>query len=264
MPSLADTRRLYEWLWATGEYDDEVERLTGWITFLEHAPEKAAGHLRRIADFAAAFSRAAELALGRGTIRVDRFVNWILPTRPLREDTVQVSRKRIEYHFNMVGAELLNRAWRIAYRTCARHVLVLPACTRAHGDEGCRAVREGTELRCTRCTPECSVARAVEVAKASSTEVIVVRHGSDFGRFLDSACLSGGDVGITGVACVPGLVGAGWRARARNLPAQCLLLESSGCAHWLDQPHPTALNVDELGRLLAVHESALSTRISAA
>jgi hypothetical protein len=84
------------------------------LAFLEHAPEKSSGHLRRIADFAAAFSRAAEMALGRGTIHVDQFVHWILHKRLSCEDTVQVSRKRLEYHFNMVGAELLNRAWHTA------------------------------------------------------------------------------------------------------------------------------------------------------
>lgn len=255
-PSLTDFRHLYEWLWASGEYDDEVDRLTGWLAFLERQPDKAAGRLRRAADLAATFARRSEEILGRGTRRVERFVNWVLPTRPPREDTVQVSRGRLEYHFNMVGAELLNRAWRAGYRACTRHVLVVPACARAHGDDGCKATHEGTELRCTRCTSSCAIAKAASVAEASGTEVVIVKHGSDFGHFLSSPRLAGGDVGITGVACVPGLVGAGWRARARGLPAQCLLLESSGCAHWLDRPRPTALDLDELARLLAPGESS--------
>jgi len=57
-------------------------------------------------------------------------------------------------------------------------------------------------------------------------------------------------VGIVGVACVPGLVGAGWRARAHGLPAQCVLLESSGCGHWRERPEPSTLDFAELGRIL--------------
>jgi hypothetical protein len=77
-----------------------------------------------------------------------------------------------------------------------------------------------------------------------------VLHGSDFGRFLTSPRLSGGDVGIVGVACVPGLVGAGWRARSCGLPAQCVLLDFSGCSHWLDKPKPTTLALGDLARTL--------------
>ena len=81
-------------------------------------------------------------------------------------------------------------------------------------------------------------------------ESLAVLHGSDFGRFLRSPALSGGNVGIVGVACVPGLVGAGWRARAQGLPAQCVLLEASGCAHWQAAAVPTTLDMEELSRIL--------------
>jgi hypothetical protein len=248
--SVRDLQTLADWLLATGEYDDEVERLAGWLAFL-HSTLDARTHLRQLMLFAVAFECMSEKRLARYTRRVDHFLGWKLPMRPVREDTVQCSRRRIEYHFNMVGAELLNRAWRGDFVACARQVVVLPGCARRHGHD-CRAMASETELRCTHCSASCSVSRATQIASRHGAEAIAVLHNSDFGRFLSSPTLEGGEVGIVGVACVPGLVGAGWRARAKGFAAQCVLLIASGCAHWLDEPRPTTLAFAELERICTV------------
>ena len=249
-PSLRDLQTLADWLLASGEYDDEVDRLSGWLAFLR-ASIDARAFLRQLVMFAAAFECMSDKRLARYTRRVDHFVGWKLPLRPVREDTVQCSRRRIEYHFNMVGAELLNRAWRADFLACTRHVVVLPGCARRHGDH-CRALASDGELHCTHCSSSCSVSRATSIAGQRGALAITVLHASDFGRFLRSPSLQGGNVGIVGVACVPGLVGAGWRARARGFAAQCVLLIASGCAHWLDEPRPTTLAFAELERICTV------------
>jgi hypothetical protein len=249
-PSLADLDLLLEWLLATGEYDDELARLRGWQTFLAGTPASASGILRDLTAFAAAFEETSRAALGMFTAQVDDFLRRVLPQRGATEDAVQCSRARVEYHFNMVGAEILNRAWRKAFLACERHVVVLPGCARRRTGTDCLAFRSETELRCRGCSADCSVAAATHVSNRTGDEALAVVHGSDFGKFLASPALAGGDVGIVGVACVPGLVGAGWRARAHGLPAQCVLLESSGCGHWRERPEPTTLDLAELGRIL--------------
>jgi uncharacterized protein len=249
-PSLADLEVLLEWLLASGEYDDELARLRGWRDFLASTPARAPEMLRELVAFATTFDRISLAALGIFTARVDPFLRHILPKRGAAEDTVQCSRARIEYHFNMVGAEILNRAWREEFLACRRHVVVLPGCARRHGRKRCQATSSQTEIRCRHCTADCSLSAATRVAVRHGAQALAVVHGSDFSRFLSSPTLSGGDVGIVGVACVPGLVGAGWRARAQGLPAQCVLLNASGCKHWSPWPTPTSLDFDQLDRLL--------------
>jgi uncharacterized protein len=247
-PALADIRRLFAWLLASGEYDGEVERLAGWEGFLSLAEDSAGDRLRSIVDFARNFEVMSERALGRYTAGVDRFVAHELPRREAREDTVQCSRRRTEYHLDMVGAELLNRAWRAAFLACRRRVVMLPACARKNPN--CRALGSGAELRCRHCTPGCAVSAATRAAERAGAEAVAVRHGSDSSRFLRSLPRGEGDIAVVGVACVPGLVGAGWRARATGLPAQCVLLDFSGCSHWLERTTPTAFDLGELGRIL--------------
>jgi hypothetical protein len=250
-PTMSDLERLCAWLLASGEYDDEVARLEGWVAFLRClSPERGHDRLRAIVAFAVAFEAEAERVLGPYTRGVSGFLREKLPARPAREDSVQCSRPSSEYHLNMLGAELLNRAWRSAFLACRRHVVVLPGCARCRSDSNCRALRGANELWCAHCTSGCAVSAATRVAEKNGAEALAVTHGSDFSRFLRSEVLRGHDVGIVGVACVPGLIGAGLRAHATGLPAQCVLLDASGCAHWRQAPVPTSLDLAELGRIL--------------
>jgi hypothetical protein len=249
-PTLRDLDRLLTWLLASGEYDDEVARLEGWEEFLRADPASAEQTLEELVSFAIAFEAWSEYALGTFTEGVTRFFRDDLPRRRWREDTIQCARRRAEYHLNMVGAELLNRAWRDAFLGCDRHVVVMPGCMRSRPDAECAAARTELDLRCTGCAEGCAVLTATRVAERAGAEAVAVIHGSDFSRFLRSPALRGGKVGIVGVACAPGLLGAGWRAYAAGLPAQCVLLESSGCEHWRDTARPTSLDVRELERVL--------------
>ncbi len=249
-PTLRDLDRLLTWLVASGEYDDEVARLEGWEAFLRADPASAEETLAELVAFAIGFEAWSDHALGIFTAGVQRFFRDDLPRRRWREDTVQCARRRVEYHLNMVGAELLNRAWREAFLACERHVVVMPGCMRSRPDAACAAERSALDLRCTGCTKGCAVLSATRVARRAGADAVAVVHGSDFSRFLRSPALRGGGVGVVGVACVPGLLGAGWRAHATGLPAQCVLLESSGCEHWRDAARPTAIDLGELERVL--------------
>jgi hypothetical protein len=250
-PTLPELDRLLAWLLASGEYDDEVARLDGWRAYLATRGDGDEAELEELVLFAMAFEAWSEHALGIYTAGVDAFLRDRLPRRRWREDTVQCARRRAEYHLNMIGAEILNRCWRAAFERCRRHVVVMPGCMRLRDDASCAAERSGLDLRCTGCAAGCAVRGATAVARRAGAEAVAVVHGSDFSRFLRSPALAGGDVGLVGIACAPGLLGAGWRAYAAGLPAQCVLLDASGCEHWRDAPVPTSMDAATLRRILA-------------
>jgi uncharacterized protein len=250
-PTLHEIGLLLEWMLASGEYDDELARLEGHMAFLSSTePATNREILRLIVAFAVRFEAKAERCLGPYTQGVERFITKELVSREKREDTVQCSRRRIEYHVNMVGAEILNRAWRSGFLDCRQHVVVLPGCARARLGENCRAIRMQSEHACSHCTLGCSVSAATRLAERMGGCAFAVIHNSDYWQFLDTKGLSGPDVGIVGVACAAGLLGAGWRARARGLQAQCVLLNASGCEHWQPAANSTSFDLSELARIL--------------
>jgi uncharacterized protein len=250
-PTLNEIEQLLDWMLASGEYDDEVARLDGWRAFLATTqPATNREILRLVIALAVRFDAVAERHLGAFTTGVESFLRDELPSLPKGEDRMQCSRRRVEYHLNMVGAEILNRAWRRGFLGCRRYVVVMPGCARLRSDEDCRATRGATEIRCSHCTLGCTISKATRLAERMGSESVAVIHGTDFSRFLASDTLTGSDVGIVGVACASGLVGAGWRARAKGLAAQCVLLNASGCHHWQSVASPTSFDLAELGRIL--------------
>jgi uncharacterized protein len=251
MPRLSDLVTLTEWLLATGEYDDEVKRLDHVLQFVGTLHGHTETTLELILTLASDFETRADRHLGRYTTNVNRFLLEQLPARKSREDAAQCSRRRIEYHLSMVGAELLNRAWQREYLACCEQVVVLPGCLRARDEAGCRAIRTETELHCAHCNSECVVSRATRVAARYGKTTVAVAHGSDFSQFLKAAVARGRNTGIVGVACAPGLLGAGLRAKELGIPAQCIVLDASGCGHWKARGAPSAFDTRELGRILA-------------
>lgn len=249
--SPGDVDRLLTWLVASCEYDDEVQRLEGWQELLRRT-DAASAVLRRLHRLAVRFEDRAWEVLGAFTTKVDGYLGVELPPRVAREeeDAVQCSRQRSEYHLNMVGAEILNRAWRPAFLRCRRHVVVMPGCMRRLSEERCASRRSEVERRCTHCHSGCEVSAATRLAVRTGGDAVAVLHGSDLTEALRRIAARGDDVAIVGVACVPGLIGAGLRARALGLPAQCVLLNASGCAHWQRTAVPTGIDLVELRRVL--------------
>ena len=250
-PCLSDLARLNDWLLATGEYDDEVKRLDGWLEFFKRRCTGIAETLRAVAAFATSFEIGAERKLGRYTTRVGQFLVEELSQRRHREDAAQCSHRRVEYHFSLFGAELLNRAWREEFLACQTRVVVLSACLRSQTETNCRAIRSEVALQCVHCTRGCLVSLATQLAQRHGAATVAVIHGSDYTRFLRAAHAQGAGTGIIGVACAPGIVGAGFRARALGLPAQCVVLHSSGCSHWRSEEVPSSFELNELECLLS-------------
>jgi hypothetical protein len=251
--------KLGDWLMATGEYDDEVTRIEGWLSFFAHADENPRREpLKLLVTFASAFAARAEHRIGRYTQQVDRFLLQQLPRRRDREAAVQCSRRRVEYHLNLFAAELLNRIWRDEFLACKERVVVLSACLRRRSDNECRAIRSDNALRCSHCTKGCGVSVVTRTAQRYGMTTVAVIHGSDFSQFLRAAQRRGVGTGIVGVACAPGIMGAGLRAKALGLPAQCVVLHASACEHWRTESIPSSFDLGELERLLGGYDRTLS------
>lgn len=251
-PCLHHLKELLEWLDATGEFKQEVQRLQRWQQYFGTLTDgEVADGLASVITFAAWFELRSETVLGKYTEHVDYFLNEIHPQYRWREDVVFCGRRRVEYHLNMVGAELMNRAFRAAFLRTAHKEVLLPGCIRKLPEEDCPATSTPLGYRCVGCTASCRVHQLTRMGEKYGFGVAIITHESSFNS--KGIGQTDGKLGIVGIACVLNLISGGWKAKALGLPAQCVLLDFCGCKnHWHDDGFPTDINLDVLSQILAI------------
>ncbi|MEN6341481.1 MAG: DUF116 domain-containing protein [Methanospirillum sp.] len=258
LPTLDHLDRLLGWLRAAGDYREEVERLSAWRDYLHSLSEdEAVAVLAAAIVFAEWFEAASIAALGVYTAGVDRFLAEEHPSYAWREDVVFAARPRVEYHLNMVGAELMNRAQRAAFLEAPRKAVIVPACLRYHPRPRCKAVAGPLACECRGCEPRCRVRQLTRLGAEHGFDVLLVPHESAVFAGEAGRQLLGDGAGIVGITCVPNLLAGGWKALRLGLPPQCVLLDHCGCRkHWHDEGIVTGIDEAEFRRVLDLGEPA--------
>ena len=148
----------------------------------------------------------------------------------------------------MVGAELLNIAYRSEFKSTSSKVVLVPGCMRSRPQNECESVRVKEGLLCKGCLSKCRVNQLREMGKKHNFAVYIIPHASDLS--LWSPKPGRPKLGVIASACVPTLVEGGWELKRYDIPAQCVLLEFSGCKkHWGCEGISTELNMREIKRI---------------
>jgi hypothetical protein len=249
-PTLRDVDRLCLWLEATGEFREQALRFVRWRAFWETLPqEQLTSMSAAMFDFTGWFVHRSEQVFAPYTHNVEAFRTSRLAHYRWREDRIQCSRPRPEYHFNMVGAEIMNRSFRSDFLHTDATAVLVPGCMRAHEGDQCKAERTPEGLRCTGCEPSCRVNGLRVGGERKGFAVFVIPHASDLRRWSPQAGKP--RVGVIASACVTTLVEGGWELKRYDVPAQCVLLDGSGCRkHWDPAGTPTKFNRAEFDRVL--------------
>jgi len=251
IPTLEQIDHVCKWFEATGEFREQSLRFIRWRAFWG---TKATGELLKIfaeiEGFTKWFDIRASEAFGKYTENVENFLMNADEDYRWREDRIQCSRTRIEYHLNMVGAELMNRAFRAEFLQTKNRVVLVPGCMRSKSTEECKAKKVKEGLICEGCLAQCRVNQLREMGKKHNFEVCIIPHASDLS--LWSPHEGRPKRGVIASACVTTLVEGGWELKRYDVPAQCVLLDYSGCKkHWCRNNNdiPTMFNVRELKRI---------------
>ena len=255
IPTLRDVDRLCMWLEATGEFREQALRFIRWRSYWETMPasrwQEGYGALIEFVEW---FVVRSEEAIGEFTTNVEGFLANSGNRYRWREDRVQCSRSRAEYHLNMVGAEIMNRAFREDFKSADATAVLVPGCMRGRAGEDCRAVKLNEGLQCRGCLEQCQVNRLRAMGRRRGFDTYIIPHASDLS--LWSPRPRQVKRGVVAVACVTTLVEGGWELRRYDASAQCVLLDYSGCSkHWRREGIPTSMNIRELKRILEKPES---------
>jgi hypothetical protein len=250
--TLDHLERLLDWLSASDTFTQEVKRLRPWRDFLmSQPPDQARAYLETAIAFAAWFEERSQVILGCYTPHVERFLTETHPGYHWREDAIFCGRRRIEYHLNMVGTEILNRAFRGAFRAAQRKVVLVPPCMRARPEGACEAQLTPFGSLCAGCTPGCRVHQLTKLGEKRGFEVLIMPH--ELSVFSGGAVepLEGEAVGIVGVSCPLTNVSGGWETKDLGIPAQGVLLDYCGCPwHWHEEGIPTDIDFGQLLKVL--------------
>ncbi len=251
-PTLEEIDHVCKWFEATGEFREQALRFILWRAFWEtKGPDELKNIFSEIDDFTFWFKEESEQRLGKYTKNVESFLQNSAKHYYWREDRISCSRKRLEYHLNMVGAELMNRAFRNDFTNTDTKAVLVPGCMRSSANGGCKAKKVKEGLLCTGCSTKCRVNHLRLMGKENdSFEVYIIPHASDLS--LWSPAKNNKAPGVIAAACVTTLVEGGWELKRYNVPAQCVLLDYCGCKkHWHKEGFPTSFNKYELERISA-------------
>lgn len=249
--SLDDFNLLLNWLQATGEFNEEVIRLTHWLNFLKTKDKHFVNLLLSNAlRFAISFEKKGHNYLNNYVENVSTFRSSVLTQYKHREDYFLAGRHVNEYYLNMFGAELLNGALRNEFSKTTEKVLLLPTCMQKIPVSGCKAATDGKELVCAACSVECNIGKVATEMRKIHVTTYLIPHSSDFSRFLKK-WENNSTVSLIGVACVLNLLTGGYEMKRLNISSQCVFLDYCGCKkHWDVNGFATSLNINQLRRVV--------------
>lgn len=223
---------------------------------MTRTPDQVAEMFKAIESFTFWFKEEAQKELGRYTENVDSFLKNAGEHYKWREDRISCTRSEEEYHLNMVGAELMNRALRREFEQTDSKAVLLPGCMRKLPAWECKATKVPGGLKCIGCTPGCKVNDIRQLGRKNDFQVYVIPHASDLSQW--SPAKRKDNLGVVASACLTTLVEGGWELKRYGVAAQCVVLEYSGCKkHWHPEGIETGISTAELLRILQ-HKGMMS------
>lgn len=242
--------RLQKWLSATGEFDNESEKIYEWFEFFNTDKDLCINNfIDDAANFAHYFEYQAKENLSIYTSGTKEFLSDVDKKYENREDRIFCGRQEVEYHLNMVGAEIMNRALRNNFYKNKKKIVLLPACM--NNNPNCKAKNIEGDLYCTNCTKNCNIAKINRDLKCKDVDSVLIPHTSGFSKILKRWENQEG-VGLVAVTCVLNLLTGGYEMNKLNLSSQCVFLDYCGCKkHWHNNGLATNINIYKLNSILS-------------
>lgn len=246
-----DFVNLIKWMEASGDFKFSLDRLINWYKFLKSKPVKYRNEVVSKANSIAKwFKTERSRELDKYTSQVNNFLNQSYPKYKFREDIIFCGRKEIEYHLNMVGAEILNKAFKEDFIKTKYKMVLVPCCMRFHNDIKCKAKKTDKGYLCASCTESCKVNKLSQMGSKHDFKVYMISHESEA---FSKKKIKKEEIGVVGVACVLNLLEGGWRAKSLNFVPQCVILDYCGCKnHWHKEGIQTDINIKQLKRVLQI------------
>ena len=222
---------LINFLEATGDYVDQIPHFRNF----SHNLDDCLGLTKW-------FCKNSSNYLGEYTSNLENYLEKNHTNHLMEEDVIFFHGHELEYHLNMLGAEIMNRLFKADFEKRPRKAIILPGCMCSNSKK-CKAKEDRLGNVCTFCNPECNVFKLTR--QYDDCEVYIVSHEST--AFKGAKKEDMDELGIIGITCVLNLISGGWKSTNLSIPPQCVLLNHVACKnHWLDEDIPASINNNQL------------------
>lgn len=233
------------WMEATGDFREEVERMKNWINFLN---EKDKTYIRNFFSYCSKlnkwFKNIGKEYLGTYTKNVDNYLKQYRKDHSNKEDIIYCGRSEIQYHLNMVAAEIMNKVYRKEFKKCKDRIVFLPDCMRAY-ERKCMREKVNQGYRCRGCTKSCNINTITKLGLEKNFDTIIIPHETALFTVPNKKI-----VGIIGIACPLNLLSGGWKALRMGFIPQCVPLNYCGCdKHWRHDAVSTNISLERFNKI---------------
>lgn len=251
VPHINELSKLENWLDAAGEFDEEIIRIKQWNMYMQEAGDEESHRLLMKMISAAYYLETRGLErLGKYTSSYGKFIKTNKRRYFMREDRIFCMRRENEYFLNMLGAAVMNGAFKRQYQKTNDKVVLLPRCMSLGGGEKCSGTNMGMYIDCIQCSKECNVSKVKSEGLKQGFKIMVIPHSSNFTKTLEQ-WRDQDKTGVVGVACILNLLTGGFEMRKMGIPGQCVLLDFCGCKkHWDRNGIETSIDVEQLNKII--------------
>lgn len=222
---------LINFLEATGDYVDQIPHFKNFSHDLDDC--------LKITKW---FYENSGKYLGEYTNNLEKYLNNNRDTHLMKEDIIFYHGHELEYHLNMLGAEIMNRIFKDDYDKRKRKALILPSCMNSNNSK-CKAKNSRLGRICSFCNSHCNVYKICK--NNPNHEVYIISHESTAFNGVKKEDM--GELSIIGITCVLNLISGGWKSSNLSIPPQCVLLDNVACKnHWLKEDIYAKINNEEL------------------
>ncbi|MGG7176350.1 DUF116 domain-containing protein [Clostridium paraputrificum] len=244
---LDDFKLVVIWMESTGDFKEEVLRIRNWISFLDARDNEYVNdlfsHGLEEADY---LYNEGKYILGEYTSNVGKYLECYKEKHLNKEDIIYCGKNEIQYFFNMVAAEIMNKVYREEFLETTIKKVFTPSCMRQVEKE-CLSEKSAIGYICKNCTKNCNVNKLTEMGKKEGFQVYIIPHETMLFSYLSE---ENSKIGIVGIACVLNLVSGGWKALRLGFKPQCVVLDYCGCDnHWLNNRVMTSINIDRIKKI---------------
>lgn len=238
---------LLKWLKSVGDFKEEVYRLRTWEKFL---CSKSNDYVKKFFQVCKE-CKTALFNFGRVELRdyvknVPRYLENYYIDHRFKEDLIYCGKGEIQYYFNMISAQVMNKVYEDRFSKCDEKIVFLPGCMR-QTEKKCIAPTSSKGKVCKGCFKNCNIRNVSIEGKKGGYKVYTIEHETS----LFSKVENNRPIGIVGVACVLNLVSGGWKALRIGFIPQCVLLNHVGCSsHWCNPPIMTNISIERLNCIM--------------